>query len=88
MQQFKVIRFTSKQAVDFRTNFPVLLTNDLVQNSEETLTDIAHLSHEDCFILIIAAYLLLWVDIPQATRIVNQSRLDLQLRFIIYTDRL
>ncbi len=55
----------------------VLLTIELVQNSEETFTDSAHLSREDCFILIIAAYLLLWVDIPQATRIVHQSRLQI-----------
>lgn len=74
---YKVIRFTSKQTIDFRENFPVLLTIELVQNSEYTLKDIAHLSNEYCFILIIAAYLLLWVDIQQTTRIVHQSRLQI-----------
>lgn len=47
---YKVIRFTSKQTIDFRENFPVLLTIELVQNSEYTLKDIAHLSNEYCFI--------------------------------------
>lgn len=65
-----------KQTFEFRTIFPVLLRIELVQNSEETLTDTAHLLPEKCFFLIIiAAYLLLWVDIRLATRIVNQSRL-------------
>lgn len=64
-----------KQTFEFRTIFPVLLRIELVQNSEETLTDIAHLLPEKCFLkIIIAAYLLLWVDIRLATRIVNQSR--------------
>lgn len=41
------------------------------------MTDIAHVSPENSFILIIATYLLLWIDIPKATRIVNQSRLQI-----------
>lgn len=46
-KKLKIIRFTMKQAVDFRT-FPVLITCtctiELVHSSEETLTYIAYLS--------------------------------------------
>lgn len=90
-KEIKVIWFTSIQAIEFRTIFPVLLriqVIQLVQNSEETLIDTAHLSSENCFILIIAAYLPHHYGLTYDKQLELSTRadyrsLDLHLRFII-----